>query len=173
MQTAAQAVPDVLPIDWQFYKSKLGDLNVDALQKDSEAYLHNIPAIPYISSSDEIAHKTKEKAWEGFAAYCASRIAELKRLSEDQADHKLHRWYRRRRVWQRFPGLYEKLHNQVRGTWDKELWGNYLSYKARAVALPWDPAHGDVTEEEKKKLIADMAAKSGIAESTIASAAKA
>ena len=64
------------------------------------------------------------QAWEGFSKYCTEKVAELKLLAAEQADHKLHRWYRRSRIWQRFPGLYEELHNKARGTWDRELWGN-------------------------------------------------
>ena len=54
---------------------------------------------------------------------------ELKAVAAEQADHKLHRWYRRRRIWQRFPGLYEDLHNKVRGSWDKELWANVRPWR--------------------------------------------
>lgn len=82
------------------------------------------PAIAYDAAADIAADAAKEKASEGFAAFCASKVEELKALAKEQSEHKLHRWYRRRQLWARFPGLYEELHHKVRGTWDKELWAN-------------------------------------------------
>lgn len=114
------------------------------------------PAIPYDAAGDVEAHRVKEAAWEGFAAYCSGKVAELQTLAAEQADHKLHRWYRRSRLWQRFPGLYEELHHKVRGAWDRELWGNYIAYRSRTVALPWNPSHGAVTEEKRKEIYGEV-----------------
>jgi hypothetical protein len=82
------------------------------------------------------SQRSSAQAWEGFASYCLEKVEELKKLAAEQADHKLHRWYRRRRIWQRFPGLYEELHNKVRGSWDKEMWGNVSSGRR------WAPGQG-------------------------------
>jgi hypothetical protein len=61
-----------------------------------------------------------------------------------------------------FPGLYESMHHKVRGQWDQEVWGNYLNYKAKMQALPWDPAHGDMTEEKLKDMKTAIATKAGV-----------
>ena len=113
------------PIDWAHYKTKLGGhFNIDALRADYEKVVSSTPTIAYDQASDVEAHAAKEKAWEGFAGYCTKKMSELSALAAEQTDHKLHRWYRRSRLWARFPGLYEELHHKVRGTWDREMWGN-------------------------------------------------
>ncbi len=116
------------------------------------------------------SHESKESAWSGFAAFCKARVAELEKLSGEQAEHKLHRWYRRARIWQRFPGLYETLHNRARGTWDNDMWAAYLTYRARLTPLPWDPTVGDVGEDKRKAILEDVATRSGISAETIAGA---
>jgi len=202
--SAATSASGPAEIDWAFYKARLGDLDVDALQRDFTAFLsaippqtyeegkdkgewlapsalhgahiskspslHSLPP-PYTTTSVAAAHETKEAAWTGFASFCASRIGELAKLEAEQRDHKLHRWYRRARLWQRFPGLYETLHNKARGTWDNEMWGNYIAYKARLTAVPWDPTVGDLDDAKRKALNADFAAKSGLDATQVAAAA--
>ena len=162
-QSAARSVGEPSELDWALYKSKLPELDVDAIKADYDTVLKSIPAIQYDEKADLSAHEAKEKvsnagwersmdglatscvplktksrpsynyifvlprasqAWASFSAYCVEKVAELKTLAAEQADHKLHRWYRRSRIWQRFPGLYEELHHKARGTWDRELWGN-------------------------------------------------
>ena len=61
-----------------------------------------------------------------------------------------------------FPGLYESLHDKVRGQWDTATWAQYLAYKAKVTPLPWDPNHGDVTEEKMKEIKAAIANKAGV-----------
>ncbi len=70
------------------------------------------------------AHAEKERAWGKFADFCAERVKELQVLAAEQKDFKLHRFFRRSRIWQRFPGLYESLHNKVRGEWNNDLWAH-------------------------------------------------
>lgn len=108
------------------------------------------------------SHRLRAQAWEGFASYCQGKVAELQALAAEQADHKLHRWYRRSRLWSRFPGLYEELHHKVRGTWDRELWASYIGYKARTVPLPWNPAHGSVSEEKRVAIYGEVSAATGL-----------
>jgi hypothetical protein len=159
---SATSVMSAPEIDWDAYKAKLPTVNIDALRADYEKTLKAIPVITYDESKDKVAHEAKEKAWSGFAQYCSKRVEELETLAAEQKDHKMHRWYRRRRVWQRFPGLYESLHNKVRGEWDNELWATYISYKALAQPLPWDPSAGDVTSEVRSQIVSEMSAASGI-----------
>ena len=42
------------------------------------------PAIPYDEAADLEAHKAKEAAWEGFAKYCAGKVAELQAMAAEQ-----------------------------------------------------------------------------------------
>ena len=51
------------------------------------------------------------------------------------------------------------------------MWGNYIAYKARLTALPWDGSVGDLDEPKRKSLAADFAAKSGVAAEQVATAA--
>jgi len=161
--SAALSAPSAGDIDWASYKARLPDVDVDALRADYEAFVKAIPPQVYNEAADKSAHEAKEAAWAGFATYCKARVGELEKLAAEQADHRLHRWYRRSRVWQRFPGLYESLHHRARGTWDKELWANYLQYKARLTALPWDVNVGDVDESKRKAILSDVATRSGLA----------
>lgn len=62
----------------------------------------------------------------------------------------------------RFPGLYESLHHRARGTWDRDLWANYLSYKARLQALPWDINVGEVDDAKRKQILGEVASRSGL-----------
>jgi hypothetical protein len=61
----------------------------------------------------------------------------------------------------RFPGLYESLHHKVRGTWDVEVWAQYLAYKSKTSPLPWDPNHGEMTAQKKAELKQAIATKAG------------
>lgn len=70
-----------------------------------------------------------------------------------------------------FPGLYETLHNKARGTWDNEMWGNYIAYKARLTPLPWDASVGDLDDAKRKAIVSDFASKSGVAADQVAVAA--
>ena len=54
------------------------------------------------------------------------------------------------------------MHHKVRGQWDQEVWGNYLNYKAKMQALPWDPNHGDMTDEKLKDMKSAIATKAGV-----------
>ena len=102
------------------------------------------------------------QAWESFAKYCGDKVAELQVLAAEQSDYKLHRWFRRSRLWQRFPGLYSELHDKVRGTWDKDVWATYIAFRGGAKALPWDPQHGAVDEAGRKGIFEDIASKTGM-----------
>jgi len=118
--------------------------------------------VAYDAAADAAAHAAKEAGWTGFANYCAARIGELKALQEEQGKHKLHRWYRRRQLYARFPGLYESLHHKVRGEWDVALWGSYIAYKAKAQPLPWDPSFGEVDDQKRRELMLAISAKAGV-----------
>jgi hypothetical protein len=50
----------------------------------------------------------------------------------------------------------------VRGTWDVELWGQYISYRARATPVPWEPTHGDVDDAKRRDIMISIAAKAGV-----------
>jgi hypothetical protein len=161
--TSAVSVPGPAPIDWATLSARFSStLDVAALQKDYESFFASIPPQTYNESADKASADAKEAAWTGFASYCKSRVTELRALAETQTDHALHRFYRRSRVWQRFPGLYESLHHRARGTWDNALWANYISYKARLTALPWDPTTGDITESRRKDILKEVATRSGL-----------
>lgn len=160
---AAQSAPSPAEIDWQHYSKALPDIDVAKLKADYEKLASSIPAIPYDESADKANHEKAEAAWTGFENYCKGKVAELKQLQKEQQDHKLHRWYKRARVWQRFPGLYESLHHRVRGAWEQQLWGDYINYKARAVPLPWNEATiGVVDDAKKEELLKNIADKSGL-----------
>lgn len=58
--------------------------------------------------------------------------------------------------------MYESLHHKVRGQWDVDTWATYLAYRSKTQALPWDPNHGDVTEEGKAQLKVAVSAKAGV-----------
>lgn len=60
-----------------------------------------------------------------------------------------------------FPGLYESLHNKVRGTWDVALWGQYIAYKAKASPLPWEPTTGDVDDAKTREIMLSISSKAG------------
>lgn len=88
-------------IDWESYKKALPEINVDALRKEYDAVVKAIPAVTYDETADKAAHEVKEAAWNSFANYCATRVAELQSLQGEQAKHKLHKWYRRRQLYNR------------------------------------------------------------------------
>jgi len=51
----------------------------------------------------------------------------------------------------------------VRGTWERELWADYIQYKARVVPLPWNEATIGVVDDAKKTaMLKEIAAKSGL-----------
>ena len=91
-------------------------------------------------------------------------------LQAEQSAHKLHRWYRRARVWQRFPGLYESIHHRVRGTWESALWAQYIEYKARVTPLPWNEAAVG-GETDKAALLKEIKEKSGLSDKQVGSLA--
>lgn len=165
--SAALAVPEAGEIDWAHYKAKLPEIDVDAIRRDYETMAKATPAITYDAAADKAAHEASEAEWTGFARYCESRIGELEKLQKEQEEYKLHRWFSRARVWQRFPGLYEKLHNQVRGEWDNDLWALYINWKARTRALPWDATHGDLDDAAKKAIVDDVVTRSGLSKSQV------
>lgn len=67
-----------------------------------------------------------------------------------------------------FPGLYEALHHRVRGTWDHALWAQYLAYKSRSVAVPWDVTHGDVDAVKRQEMLDEIASRSGLSKDQMA-----
>lgn len=108
------------------------------------------------------SHAAREASWSGFAAYCKAQIGKVEALAAEQADHKLHAHYRRSRVLQRFPGLYESLHAKAYGEWDEDMWGDYIAYMARAQQLPWDASAGALTADQKREMVEEVAAATGI-----------
>ena len=42
------------------------------------------------------------------------------------------------------------------------MWANYLAYRSKTQALPWDPAYGEVSEEDKRDLKLAICAKAGV-----------
>ena len=88
-------------IDWSAYAKQLPDFDIAAMQRDYERFAGAIPALTYDAAADAANHATSERAWAGFEAFCKGRATELEALAAEQKDHKLHRWYRRARVWQR------------------------------------------------------------------------
>lgn len=156
-------------IDWAGYGKALPSLDVAKLRADYERFAKAIPAIKYDAAADVAAHAKSETAWAGFETYCRGKVAELTALQAEQQDHKLHRWYRRARVWQRFPGLYQSIHHRVRGTWENGLWADYINYKARATPLPWNEAAVAPAPDEAKKreMLEAIAAKSGLSKKQV------
>jgi hypothetical protein len=140
----------------------LPELDIDSLKADFLKAEASAKPVTYDASADAAAHAAKEAGWTGFSNYCASRITELKALQAEQTKHKLHAWYRRRQLYSRFPGLYESLHHKVRGEWDVSLWGQYIAYRAKQTAFPWDPNHGEVDDQKKRELMLGIAAKAGV-----------
>jgi hypothetical protein len=61
-----------------------------------------------------------------------------------------------------FPGLYENLHDKIRGQWDTDAWTQYIAYKARATPFPWDANAGEVDEGKRKELMVQIATKAGV-----------
>lgn len=61
-----------------------------------------------------------------------------------------------------FPGLYETLHNKVRGEWDVATWGQYIQYRARTIPLPWDGNVGEVDDAKRRELMLNIASKAGV-----------
>jgi hypothetical protein len=159
---AAESVRAAAPIDWASYKKALPELDVDAIKADFEKADATIPAVVYDESADRKAQEAKEASWNAFATYCSSRVVELQKLQVEQSANKLNQWYRRRQLYARFPGLYETLHNKVRGEWDVETWGKYLAYRAKSTPLPWDPSVGDVDAARRKEIMASIAASAGV-----------
>lgn len=159
---AAEAVTSIPEIDWEYYAKALPEIDIAALRADFDKSVAAIPPVTYDEGKDIEAHTAKEAAWTGFAGYCAQRVNELKALADEQATHKLHRWYRRRQLYARFPGLYESLHNKVRGAWDVAVWAQYLAYRSQTVPLPWDPNHGEVTDAKRREIMLGVAAKAGV-----------
>jgi hypothetical protein len=155
-------VGPVSELDWAAYAKALPEVDVAAMQRDFAAAESAAKPVTYDAAADAAAHAAKEAGWTGFASYCAARIGELKALQAEQGKHKLHRWYRRRQLYARFPGLYETLHHKVRGEWDVALWGSYIAYKAKAQALPWDPAFGEVDDQKRRELMLAISAKAGV-----------
>ena len=140
----------------------LPELDIDLLKADFLKAESSAKPVTYDASADAATHAAKEAGWTGFSNYCASRISELKALQAEQTKHKLHAWYRRRQLYSRFPGLYESLHHKVRGDWDVSLWGQYIAYRAKQTAFPWDPNHGEVDDQKKRELMLGIAAKAGV-----------
>lgn len=98
---AAEGAAAPADIDWAHYAAALPDIDVAALRRDYEAFQAAIPPITYDEAADKAAHEKSEASWAKFEEHCRSKVAELQTLQAEQADHKLHRWYRRSRVWQR------------------------------------------------------------------------
>jgi hypothetical protein len=98
---AARGAAEPAEIDWAHYAKALPDIDVAKLRADYEKFVGAIPAITYDESEDKAAHEKGEAAWAGFETYCKTKVAELEQLQKEQQDHKLHRWYKRSRVWQR------------------------------------------------------------------------
>ncbi len=99
--SAAETVGQAQEIDWAAYKKALPEIDVDAIRRDFETVAKSTPAIAYDEAADRAAHAAKEASWSGFAAYCTARLKELDTLKAEQGAHKLHKWYRRRQLYQR------------------------------------------------------------------------
>lgn len=97
----AEGASEPTAIDWAHYATALPDVDIAALRKDYEKFMSSIPAITYDESADKAAHEKSEAGWVKFEEYCKSKVGELQQLQKEQEEHKLHRWYRRSRVWQR------------------------------------------------------------------------
>jgi len=100
LQTA-QGASAPASIDWAHYAKALPDIDVAKLKADYEKFAAAIPAFTYDATVDKAKHEKDEAAWAGFEAHCRAKAASLEELQKEQLDHKLHRWYRRSRVWQR------------------------------------------------------------------------
>lgn len=160
--SAAEGTRPAAEIEWDAFARALPEVDVAATRAAYSKVAAALPRVTYDAAADVAAHSVKEAAWTGFASYCAARVTELEALAAEQSKHRLHRWYRRRQLFSRFPGLYESLHNKVRGQWDVDTWATYLAYRSKTQALPWDPNYGEVTEEAKSELKVAVAKKAGV-----------
>ena len=50
----------------------------------------------------------------------------------------------------------------MRGEWDVSIWAQYIAYRARAVALPWDPSFGEVDDNKRRELMLSISATAGV-----------
>ena len=105
---AARAVGSVPPIDWESYQKALPGMDLEALQKDFEAFMKAIPDIEYDPAADRKMEADTIKELAGLSAYAQSRSSELEELQAEADEHKLHDHYTVARVFQRYEGMYER-----------------------------------------------------------------
>jgi len=137
-------------IDWDAYKGKLSDVDLEGLRAEYDSFIANVPDVPYDAAADEARAAKDRETFEDVAAYASGRVSELAELAAEQADHKLHDHYTVARLFQRFDGLYEKEWLEWRKV---NLIGNLRTLSE---------VNDTITDDQKREVVASMANKLGV-----------